>query len=285
MNTVSLYRIIFLTALIACALVVTALAFAEEGVSASASASTSIKAGDRLRLEAQSEQKAQIKARDVRVAEAKARAKAELDRRITALTKLIARLNDAKRVSADVKAQITTDTNALIASLTTLGAQIQSETSTSSLRSQVQSITGSYRVYLLVIPKGHLLSAADGIKSTADLITNAGIKLSDGINKAKAKGENTSSLEAMHADLLAKAADAKVQADAAIALLTPLKPDEKNNVVFEANKKALTDARAKIKAGTEDLKAARDDAHKILVALKQMRIYAGASASSTTATQ
>ncbi len=285
MNTVSLYRIIFLTALIAGALVLTTLAFAEENTSADVSASTSIKMGERLRLEAQAKMEAQQKSRDARAAETKARAKAELDRRIASLNKLATRLNDAKRVSADVKAQLTTDTNALITSLTSLNTRIQSETSTSSLRSEVQSITGSYRVYLLVIPKGHLLGAADGIKTAADLIMGVGIKLSEGITKAKAAGKDTAALETMHADLLAKSADAKVQADAAIALLKPLAPDEKNNVVLEANKKALMDARAKIKAGTDDIKTARDDARKILAALKQMRIYADVSATSTSSVQ
>lgn len=287
MNTVSLYRIIFLTALIAGALVLTTLAFAEENTSADVSASTSIKMGERLRLEAQAKMEAQQKSRDARAAETKARAKAELDRRITALNKLSARLAGAKRVSADVKAQLTADTNALMTSLANLNTQIQAETSTSSLKTEVQSITGSYRVYLLMIPKGHLLAAADGIKTAAGTLTTAQTKLVAGIAKAKTSGKDVAQLETLAADITAKTSNASAQADAAIALVTPLKPDEKNNVVFEANKKALTDARAKIKAATDDLKTARDDARKILAALKQMGVYAAAqaSASSTVQTQ
>lgn len=282
MKTIYLNSVVASIAVIACVFAITTQAFAETSVSAGVSASTSVKTGERFDNGTQTKREGSYGAR---VAEVKARAKAEIDRRIDSLNKLIGRLDNAKRVSADAKARLTADTNALIVSLKNLGAQIQSETSTSSLKARVQSINGSYRVYLLVVPKGHLLAAADRIKTTADLMTSVDSKLKDGIAKANAAGKDTSSLEVLRAESIAKIASAKTQADAAIALLTPLKPDEKNNVVFEENKKALRDARAKIKAGTDDLKVARGNAHKIIVELKKMGIYANASASSTVQTR
>lgn len=287
MYIMTLYRIALLAVITVCAVTMSSLAFAQDDASVDVSASTTVQGAARIRAEAQAKVEAREQARTTRVSEVKARAKAELDRRINALTKLAGRLEGAKRVSADVKTQLVADTNALMTSLSTLDAKIQSETSTSTLRSDVASITGSYRVYLLVIPKGHLLAAADGVKTAADLLVTANTKLASGIAKAKASGNDVSNLETWSADLVAKTNDAKAQADAATAILKPLVPDEKNNVTLEANKKALMDARAKIKTGTDDLKAARDDARKILAALKQMRVYTsvGASASSTTNAQ
>lgn len=286
MNTVTnSAKLALMCSLIACAFGFASFAFAETNTSAGASASTSIKTNNvRLQLDA----KASVQARtaEEKMVQAKARAKQELERRIAGLNKLIVRLGDAKRVSADAKASLTADVNAQISALTALNTKIQGETATSTLKTDIQSITGSYRIYALIIPKGHILAAADRIKVTADLMTSAAAKLRTGIDKAKSAGKDVASLEAQYADLLSKTADAKVQADAAIALVTPLKPDLKNNVVFEANKKALQEARAKLRAGSAALKTARDDAHKILTSLKQMGVYAKGSASaSSTVTQ
>lgn len=248
--------------------------------STSASSATSSKAG-RLRLELEAKASAQKRDIEDKMFEAKKRAGQELDRRVASLNKLIGRLNEAKRVSAGVKTELSGDITELINSLTALNTKIQSNTSTSTLKADIQSITGSYRVYLLVIPKGHLLAAADRIKVTADLMATTSVKLKTAIATAKSGGKDVASLETLLADANAKIADSKVQADAAIALLTPLKPDEKNNVVFEANKKALMDARAKIKAGSDDLKTARDAMHKIYSSLKGSNVRIKASASSS----
>src|SRR5579872_7380862 len=84
---------------------------------------------------------------------AKDRADQEISRRIDNLTKVEDRITNATHISADGKTSLTTTINGQISALQQLKTQIDSETSTTSLKSEIQSITASYRIYALVMPQ------------------------------------------------------------------------------------------------------------------------------------
>ncbi len=196
------------------------------------------------------------------------RAVTEIDRRIESLNKLEARVSTMSRVSDASKASIKTTIDAQIKVLSDLKVKIQADTDDATLKADIASITKAYRIYMLVIPQGAVLAAADRISTTADLMTTFGAKLDTRIIEAKTAGKDVTVLENASIAMKAKIADAKVQATAAINLTSNLRPDNGDQATVDANKKAMTDARAKIKLATEDLKAARKDAETIVKGLK-----------------
>ncbi len=200
------------------------------------------------------------------------RALAEIDRRIVSLNKLEARVNDMDRVSASTKASIKATVAAQITYLTDLRAKIVADTDEATLKADIASITKAYRIYMLIIPQGAVLSAADRIHTTATIMSEFGTKLETRIADAKAAGKDVSALESAYTDYKAKLADAHVQADAAVKLTADLKPDNGDQATIDANKKAMTDARAKIDAGRDDLQTARKDADTIVKGLKTFNI-------------
>lgn len=206
---------------------------------------------------------------EARIAKAKSRADQEIERRIEALTRLTARIQSMSRVSENVKTQMAAAVTAEISSLTALKAKIAADADIDALKIDIKSISQSYRIFALIIPAGHIAATADKIKSTADMMAAVGVKLQTRIAAAKTAGKEVSALETTLADFNAKLTDAKAQADAALSITAALQPDQ-GEAQFQANKKALMDARLKLKAGREDLKAARRDAGEIVQSLKSM---------------
>jgi hypothetical protein len=197
---------------------------------------------------------------------AKDRANEEIERRIDALTHLSGRIDDAKRIGGDDKSSLVASINAQISELTTLKAQIESDDSTTTLKADIQSITKSYRIFMLVVPQGAINAAADRVLTVAGQMESFSVKLQARIDAATDVDTNT--LNGYLDDYNAKVADAKVQANAAIDLVANLKPDNGDASVAASNKTALQDARAKVVAAQKDLQDARQDAQKIAVAVK-----------------
>jgi hypothetical protein len=250
-------------------------ASATAGSGTSASASGTAKLGVRANANASSS--------DAMIAKAKTRADAELDRRVKSLQALSGRLQDIARISADLKASLTTDVQTQINTLTSLKAKIDADTDATTLKTDVKSITGSYRIYALVMPKTTILAAADRIKTIADNMATVSVKLQDRISASGSA--DVSALNASLADMNAKIADAKVQAQAAIDLVANLSPDNGDQAKMTANHNALVSARAKIRAGMQDLQTARKDMGAILKGTKiNASSTTAVSASSSTST-
>ena len=211
----------------------------------------------------------------------KSRADQEINRRINALNRLSDRVGKRKRVSDSEKNNIAAEVAGEITNLTNLKAKIDGDADIATLREDVKSILGSYRIFALVIPQGEILVGADRIKTIADNMITIGTKLQTRIADAKAAGKDTSSLDANLADYNAKIADSKTQAQSAIDVVSGLAPDNGDQVKAAANRSALQKGRGFIFAGMKDLKAAREDARKIVQVLKAMGAASNASASST----
>lgn len=230
--------------------------------------STTVRASTQARLEA-------------RITKGKARAQEEIQRRIKRLNELGARTQEMLRVSAEEKTSIAAQVSAQVSALTALGAKIEADADIDTLKADIKSVTKSYRIFALVIPQGHILVAADKIKTTADVFLAFVAKLETRIAQAQAAGKDTARFSATLADAKADIADAKVQAEAAVALVANLSPDNGDKTAMEANETAIHSARAKIQAGYDDLKRARKGAGDIVQGLKGLKDF-GASASSTT---
>ncbi len=257
-------------------------AFANDGeASLGASANLGVKVGKTAELHAEVKAKVDEK----RLANIHTRADQEVDRRTEGLTKLVARINEMKHISADQKASLSASVQAQISALATLKAKVDADTALDLLKTDAQSITKSYRIFALIMPQIEITAAADRAADLASQFDSLKAKLDARIAAAKAAGKDTTAIATLRADIDTKLADSKVQSDAAISLVASLKPDNGDKATMAANGKALRDARGKVQAANKDLKAAREDANKIARMLREMDLKASANASTTVNTQ
>lgn len=207
------------------------------------------------------------------IAKAEARAEQEIARRVAALQALIERINNIHISDAD-KAALQVTMQGQIADLTDLKTAIASTTSTTTLKTAVQSITKSYRIYMLVIPQATIIAAADRVNQIVSQLQQLATKLAARIGSA-----HVATLSPLLADLNAQLTDAITEAQTAVSETSALVPDNGDNAKMKANGAALKDAAAKIKVAEKDLLSARKDAGEIV---KGLGAPATASISTTT---
>jgi hypothetical protein len=225
------------------------------GINANASASTTV---GNVQISA---------AMQTRINNGKDHADQEIARRVTALTDLNTKVQAMTKLSAEEKTTFNSSINAQISTLTSLKAKIDSDSDIDTLKTDIKSITLSYRVYLLVIPQGHISVTADRLQEAADVASALSTKLSARIDADTASGKDTASAKTALTDMQTKITDANAQASASLSLVANLTPDEGDKTKQDANDKALKDARAKLKAGLADIVAARADARTIVKSL------------------
>jgi hypothetical protein len=190
----------------------------------------------------------------------KARAKVEINRRIESLKKLLTRLNEFKKLSPTQKTALTTKVQAEIDTLNSLLIKIDASTDTQALRSDVQSIVTSYRVYALFIPQIEIIGAADRILTITDQMYVYVARLEGKLTEAKDGGKDVSALEPLVSDMKVKIAEAQASAQEAIDTVTPLTP-----AGFPENRTTLQQGKQSVQKALRSLKAAQEDARKIVV--------------------
>src|SRR6185369_7011694 len=115
---------------------------------------------------------------------------------------------------------------AQIATLGDLKTKIIADASdTVQLRADAQSITSSYRIFALILPKAAIEAAADRVLAVASDMSTIGAKLQARIASSTAVGFSATTTASTYADFTAKIADAQAQANAAITETAALKPD------------------------------------------------------------
>ncbi len=208
----------------------------------------------------------------------------EIDRRIDALNKLIVRIGEMKRVSDSEKTSISTEIQSQITALAVLKTKIDADTDIAVLRVDVKSITDSYRIFALIMPRNTILAAADRLNAIVVEMNAVGVKLQARVATAQSAGKDVTALTAALNDFTTKLTDAKIQSESAASGVASLTPDQGDKTKAAANRAALVAARGDIKTGTEDLKAARADVKKIIEALKAFNLEVKANATSTATT-
>ena len=195
----------------------------------------------------------------------KTRADNEITRRITALTNLITRISVIKRLTSDQKTSLTSQIQDQIASLGTLKTKIDADIDLPTLRTDVQSIVKSYRIFALYIPKTYIIANADRLLNIVDALTLLQGKLQVRIDTAKSAGNDTTTMQNLIADMTSKLADAKTQATNAINTVLPLTPDG-----YPGNKTTLQNARSMLVTARQDIQVAHKNEQTIRQDLVQM---------------
>jgi hypothetical protein len=218
------------------------------------------------------------------MANMQSRAATEISARISSLQALASRINDMKYVSATEKTSLSTQIQTQITAMTTLQAKIQADTTVSELQTDLKSITGSYRIYALIVPQGRIFAEVDRVENIVTMMTTLGTKLQARIG-AMAAGSEMTSLQATLSDYNAKIADAQTQATAAQTEIANLTPDQGNQTQLDANTNTLKDAQSKIKIASQDLSAARTDAGTIVKGIEASGSASATVSASSTTTQ
>ncbi|MDB5239351.1 MAG: hypothetical protein JWO00_686 [Candidatus Parcubacteria bacterium] len=214
---------------------------------------------------------------DKRVNTLSDRGDVEINNRINSLTKLAVRIQDMKNLSASQKASFTANIQTQIAAMNTLLAKIQADTSTTSLKADLQTIAPNYRIYRLIMPQLSIVAAADRADAAVATLQTLGAKFD-----ARLAEHASTSMSARLADFKAKIADASIQSKAAVSLVMSLQPDQGVQAVMTANDAALKAGREKIHTAMKDLQTAYSDAKAIAQYLKaEAKVSATTSASTT----
>ena len=214
-----------------------------------------------------------------------AKATTEITNRVNALNALETRVNGMQKVSASDKSSISANLQAAITAMTTLQSQIstdQSSNNTSSLKTDVQSITKDYRIYALVLPQGSIAAASDRVLTITDALTTLSGKLQTRITDEQNAGADMSAAVTALADLNAKGADATTQANSAVSGTASLQPDNGNTTIAQSNTAALKSARTDLRTAQSDIKTARQDASTIVQAIKAAEKSTGGVPPATT---
>ncbi len=206
----------------------------------------------------------------------------EIDRRVTNLNALIARVGQMKNLSDTDKASIAGTLNAQVTALGQLKTKIDADADATTLKADVKSITDSYRIYALIIPQGAIIAAADRVVTVSTTLHLIAAKLTSRIQSAQGAGADVTAANTLFADYNAKVADAQVQAQSAVTAIVPLTPDNGDTKIAASNASTLKAAHAKIQAAQQDLVTARQDATKILAEFQKIEASGSASASATT---
>ena len=191
-----------------------------------------------------------------------------ISQRISSLNALIARIQGLKNVSASDKDSLVATLQGIVTDMNNVQSKISSDSSTTTMRSDYQSITTDYRVYALVEPQANILAAADRIDTIVAMMNTVGTKVQTRLSQATSLS-NSSALQADLSDYNAKVSDASTQAAAAVSGVSSLVPDKGDKTIAASNTAALKAARTKIQVATKDLQTARKDVQDIIKALEQ----------------
>lgn len=129
------------------------------------------------------------------------RANTEIDRRVDKLNKLLQRIQNDQKLSADEKTNLSTDIQGDINGLTTLKAKIDADTDLATARSDAKQIFTNFRVFAIVLPKTRLLIAIDNLQAVATKISGFTPKIQDLINNLKGQGKDVTQLQASLDDI------------------------------------------------------------------------------------
>ncbi|MDB5188304.1 MAG: hypothetical protein JWO50_824 [Candidatus Kaiserbacteria bacterium] len=209
------------------------------------------------------------------------RSNTEIAARIAALNALSVRIESLKNVSVSAKTAVANSVLANTNGLSALKSKIDADTDASVALTDEKTITGSYRIYALVIPQGYILASTDRIAVIAGMMTTLSTQFQARITGAQTVGKNVTDMQALLVDFDAKIADAKMHALAAQTGVAALMPDFGNKTTLEVNTAAIKAARADVKVSSQDLDAARTTAKKIVKEIRSLNVKATSSATIT----
>ena len=191
----------------------------------------------------------------------------------TLLTKIGAMKNISSVFTDHLQGMVRTEET----NLNSLKSQIDAEASSTILHQEATSITKSFRIYALVIPQARIAAAADRVRTISAMLSAVADKVSARI--AATALPNSDTLQSVLDELRSKINDANSQADKSVAIIVPLRPDDGDSSMLDANSSTLKQARDYLMIAQQDIKDARKDLGSLIQGIK---VSSSTAATSTT---
>ena len=120
---------------------------------------------------------------------------AQIESRLTNLTKLTTIITSAKHMTVADKTTLTSEVTTELSGLTALQTRLKGETTVTPALADVQSIFTEFRVYALIDPKVRLIKAADDQQTIETTLKGLSTKLQARITKDKNAGKDVASMQ------------------------------------------------------------------------------------------
>jgi hypothetical protein len=166
------------------------------------------------------------------------------------------RADTAANISSAHRAALDTELDALATSLKATDAKVQAASDVATASRDAAAIVTDHRIYVLEVPKVHLLIALDDVTTAADRLQQLVANTQQGLDALQAAGVDTASgrqkLAAAQSKIDALRSSAQAQSSAVIALDPKGYPGNKPTV--QAARTSLNSARDVVKSIRSDLK-------------------------------
>ena len=144
-----------------------------------AQVTTNVDSNVRQSSTTKAQERQQIRAQKItaNVQKNQAKGDSEITKRINSLNNLMAKIQAMKNLSDTNKDSLSSTIQTALTNLTSLKTKIDSSTSTTTLKTDLKSVTADFRVYALVMPQISLLAATDRIDSITSQMQTLSTKL------------------------------------------------------------------------------------------------------------
>jgi hypothetical protein len=204
---------------------------------------------------------------------------AGIDKRLASLGELQGKVSSSTYLTAGSKATLLGEIGAENDGLGALRVKVAGDTDRPTLVADCRSIVEHYRVYLLMIPKAHLMIASDEAAAIGQKLSDLAARLQADIEKATAAGKDTAvaqrDLHNLNAAVSAGTAGA-APVDGLVNFTLPLNPSE-----YPADEQTVKTARTDIGTAHTNFVQARSDARQVVADLNALRTPRPVTATAT----
>ncbi len=137
----------------------------------------------------------------LRLSKIKERGDKLITNRINQLNRLLNRISNDKRLSAQEKTSLSSDIQADINGLTTLKAKIDADTDVDTAKADAKQIITNYYIYKIFVPKIRLLITIDNLQTLSTNMGQFTPEIQNLINTLKTQGKDVSNLQALLDDI------------------------------------------------------------------------------------
>ncbi len=194
---------------------------------------------------------------------------AAIDRRLTSLGDLQGKVSSSTYLTAGDKATLLGEISAENDGLAALRVKIAADTDRATLVTDCKNIVEHYRVYLLMIPKAHLMIASDAASVIGQKLTDLATKLQADIDRAKSAGKDTADAQRDLANLkaaISAGTGAAGPVDGLLNFALPLNPSE-----YPADQQNVKTARTDMGTTHTNFVQAGKDAKQVVADLKALK--------------
>jgi hypothetical protein len=197
------------------------------------------------------------------LASVQAAAKSATDKRESALTAAITKLNAAKGVSSSDKSTLLGRLNADLAGMKSVESKVAADTTLASATADAKTLFTTYRVLGLAIPQARVVAAVDRATTLGiPKLTASQTKLAAALS-GKDASKSTAALQADLTDMKTETAAAASALTGVSAKTLAITPSE-----YNSNKTIVKSIRSSVKSAVADLKKVRADRKAIVSAIK-----------------